>query len=198
MSNKKFSLNVAHYGQERLYKILTHDAKSAHGGSFDWSPFLPVFRWNKDWSGGIWIPGPWIEHKGDLKWCAAGFHLTSHPLRWIIKKGRIFIAEYDGEWLQQHTGDKTCFRKVRLIAEIGIDSFDLDVKLFKLISNGADLRGADLRGADLNGADLNGAYLNGADLNGAYLKGAYLRGAYIDADPKIKGYKFDNRRLWVE
>ena len=165
---------------ERMYKILTHDAKSAHGGKMDWTPYLPKWIWD-DFENckGHWDPGKWAMVGGDLTWCNHGLHLTSHPLRWNVKKGRVFIAEHSGEWIQDEVCDKACFRSVRLIAELGVDSLDLDVKIFKSINSDADLRGANLRGANLRGAELGDANLRGADLGAAYLSGAILRGAYL-------------------
>jgi Pentapeptide repeats (8 copies) len=249
---------------ERLYKILTHDAQSAHGGKMDWTEYLPHYKWDKAYEKGEWIPGKWVSCKGELLMCSNGLHLTSHPLRWKVKKGRVFIAEYSGEFITENYSDKTCFRKIRLLAELGTDSLDLDVKIFKLINSfadlssanlrsadlrsadlryanlySADLRSADLRyanlysadlrsanlryanlySADLSSADLYSADLRSADLRSANLSSADLRyanlrsanlssadlrsaitleGVFIDNDPKIKGYKFLNGRLWKE
>ena len=260
-------------GIEHLYKILTHDAQSAYGGVFDWTPYLPKWKWTDfDNCQGKWTPGEWVNHPGKLIWCQSGFHLTCDPLRWMVKMGRVFLAEYRGEWIQDNTGDKTCFAEVRLIAELGIDSLNLGVKLFKLINSGtnlssanlsyanlrsanlrsanlrsANLRSADLSSADLSSADLRSADLSYANLSYANLRSAYLRladlssadlryanlssanlslanlssanlssanllladlssadlssanlleGVYIDKDPKIKGYRFENGRLW--
>jgi len=181
---------------ERLYKVLTHDAKSAHGGIMDWTDYLPKYKWNNDFSGGEWTTGKWYRVKGELSMCQNGIHLTSHPLRWKVKRGRIFLAEWRGEHLKDNT-DKSCFKEVRLICELGIDSFDLDVKIWKSITSSADLRSADLSSADLSSADLRSANLRSANLRSADLRWAIsLEGCYIDADPKIKGYKFNNERLW--
>ena len=71
----------------------------------------------------------------------------------------------------------------------------------------ADLRYANLRSANLSYADLSYADLRSADLRSANLRSANLSsadlryaneltGAYLDSDPKIKGYKFENGRLW--
>jgi hypothetical protein len=176
-------------GVERMYKILTHDAKSAHGGDFDWNPYLPKYKWNNEFTDGKWMPGEWLKCNEPLSWCQTGFHLTSHPLRWIIKKGRIFIAEYRGNWIQEGTTDKACFSEVRLVAELGIDTLDLDVKLFKILTSGANLSdanlsyanlsGANLLDADLSYANLPGAKLSYANLSGADLSGANLTGANL-------------------
>ena len=194
---------------ERLFKVLTHDCKSTIA-LFDYTPYLPHYRWNKDFTAGKWIPGKWMEHDGALRLCNSGLHLTSDPLRWFVKKGRVFLAEYEGEFLHDNSG-KCCFNRVRLLCELGIDSAINSVRLFKKLSSGADLSGADLSGANLSGANLSGADLSradlygadlsranlyGANLYGADLYGANLYGAYIDKDPAIVGYKFANGRLW--
>ena len=154
---------------ERMYKVLTKDAQSAHGGKMDWTPYLPKWVWDDfDVCTGHWQPGGWVSIPDDqpLSWCQRGLHLTCAPLRWMIKKGRVFLTEYRGEWVQNQTTDKCCFRSVRLLAELGIDSLDLSVKLFKLINSGANLSGAN------------------------------LSGAFIKNDPKIDGWKFENGRIW--
>jgi len=163
---------------ERFFKVLDKNGMSAHGGKMDWKPYLPVYNWNDDFSYGYWRAGNWVEHSGHLKMCSNGFHLTASPLKWLIPHGRVFIAEYDGEFISDNS-DKGCFRRVRLIAELGTDTSHDTVKLFKLLSRGADLRRADLSGADLRGEDLSGVDLNGADLSEVDLRGADLNGAYL-------------------
>jgi hypothetical protein len=193
---------------ERLYKVLSFNAQSCHNGTMDWNPYLPKWIWDDfDNCKGHWEEGKWLIAEGDLKWCKNGLHLTSHPLRWMVQKGRIFIAEHNGEWIQPETTDKSCFRAVRLIAELGIDSLDLDVKIFKIINSRTDLSSANLSSADLSYADLSSANLSSANLSYADLSSANLssadlssadplEGVSIDNDPKINGYKFDNWRLW--
>ena len=180
-------------------KVLTYDAQSAHGGKMDWTPYLPKWVWDDfDACTGHWQPGGWVSIPDDqpLSWCQRGLHLTCDPLRWMIKKGRVFLAEYRGEWVQNQTTDKCCFRSVRLLAELGLDSLDLSVKLFKMINSGVYLRGAYLRGAylrdvHLRDADLRDAYLRGAYLQDAYLQGADLRGEKLTKEPlMITGLRY--------
>ena len=196
---------------ERLYKILNHDAKSAHGGEMDWTPYLPRYIWNTTFTDGKWQSGKWLTIAGDLSMCKNGLHLTSEPLRWFIKKGRIFLAEYKGNYINNHT-DKCCFESVRLLCELGIDSLVRQIWIFKMISSSADLSYADLsfanlsyadlRSADLSYANLRYANLRSADLSYADLRSAdlsfadNLNGLYINFDPEIKNYKFENGRLW--
>jgi hypothetical protein len=157
---------------ELLYKILTHDAKSQYA-SMNWTPYLPKYKWNKDFTRGEWKPGKWLKVKGDLLMCSNGIHLTCYPLRWKLKHGRIFLTEYRGEYLPDNT-DKVCFREVRLLCELGIDSVSLEVKIWKLIMSRANLSRADLSRADLYGANLSRANLSGANLSRADLYRADL------------------------
>jgi len=92
-----------------LYKILSRDGHSIHGGNLQWS--LP----HKD--GRKWISGEWHEVQGTLKPCESGLHLAKDPWNtWYRWDARVFVAEHEGECIDH--GDKFICQKVRLLREL--------------------------------------------------------------------------------
>src|SRR3990167_2155757 len=96
------------------FKVLV-DGKSCHSGSLRWS--LPTF------DGETWRPGDWHEVIGALDMCSNGLHITSRPAKWYADKCVIFVAEYDGEIVENGT-DKIACRRVRLLREATDDELE--------------------------------------------------------------------------
>jgi len=94
-----------------LYKVLTANGCSCHGGSLKWS--LPVKNENGSWTPGEWMP----EIEGPLVECENGYHLATleQLTQWLNE--RIFIAEVDGEIVESSDKGKWVARKVRLVRE---------------------------------------------------------------------------------
>ena len=86
----------------RYYKVLV-GGRSCHGGEQEWS--LPDGE----------TPGAWISVDGPLSMCSHGLHLTREPARWYKDGAVPYLAEYDGEVLDDD-GDKICCRRVRLLS----------------------------------------------------------------------------------
>lgn len=143
--------------------------------------------------------GEWSPEVPDPKICERGWHLTTDPLLW--RGTRVWICEGEGLAPVGRAGDKTCWRRIRPLAEVDpktaicwrarvaamrpdLRNADLrEVDLRRADLENADLNGANLRKADLRRADLAGANLWGADLGRADLRDADLRRAYLqDAD----------------
>ena len=95
--------------QPKLYKVLK-DGRSCHGGDLAYS--LPTRA-----ADGSWVPGEWHRYEGDLRVCAAGFHLTPAPAEWWLDGAECYEAEYDDEGAIT-SGDKVCVRAVRLTARL--------------------------------------------------------------------------------
>jgi hypothetical protein len=206
-----------------LYKILSADARSCHGGTMDWSDYLPRYVYTKECltkpcplkrrgrfhfdacSGckheGTWKPGKWLKHKGALSICQSGIHLTSAPLKWWKNDSRIFQAEFSGSYIHEaEFANKHVFSQVRLIKECGRGDLSSQVAIFKSIGQNADLRNADLRNADLRNADLWNADLRNADLRNANLWNANLWNADLrNADLRnanLRNANLRNAYLW--
>jgi len=98
-------------GEVKLYKTLSPDGRSLHGGDLQWS--LP-----KDGR-----PGEWHEAKGELRKCRVGIHLTDDPARWWMPECRVFEVEADG--IVGNCADdedrKLVCRRARLIREVSRD-----------------------------------------------------------------------------
>ena len=92
-----------------LFKVLSENGMSCHGGSLQWS--LPTK--NED---GIWVPGGWSAVDGPLELCRNGLHLTSEPMNWYIEGSKIYAAEYEGDIVSDDP-DKVAVRRARLTAE---------------------------------------------------------------------------------
>ena len=105
------------------YKVLTADNRSGHGGDLAWS--LPTA--NGD---GTWTPGAWHEVAGPVRVCERGLHLTTEPMRWPLAGMRVYRAEGGGD--AQTEGDKTAFRRARLLApaDEAVPSWWRDVESF--------------------------------------------------------------------
>jgi len=105
------------------YKVLTADNRSGHGGDLAWS--LPTA--NGD---GTWTPGAWHEVAGPVRVCERGLHLTTEPMRWPLAGMRVYRAEGGGD--AQTDGDKTAFRRARLLApaDEAVPSWWRDVESF--------------------------------------------------------------------
>ncbi len=65
-----------------------------------------------------WELGKWYTHKGKLKMCESGFHLTVDPSKWLSEGYDVFFAEAEGvkEWNE----DKCVCRKVRLLSKVSL------------------------------------------------------------------------------
>lgn len=92
------------------YKIIGEDNCSCHGGSFDWTEYLPVK--NED---GTWTPGKWTPVIDDIELCERGYHVTDadHLIDWI--NAQCFAAEA----LEPEQGDnKYICRSIRLTRKV--------------------------------------------------------------------------------
>jgi hypothetical protein len=92
-----------------FYKVLGQNGESLHGGDLIWP--LPT-----EGANGEWVPGAWVEVEGEIKACSNGLHLTTEPGNWYKPDCRIFIAEGEGDCASE--GDKTAFRRARLLREV--------------------------------------------------------------------------------
>ena len=98
------------------FKVLVN-GKSCHGGEMTWS--LPTKQKN-----GQWKPGEWHDAGGKPVMCGhPGIHLTKEPAKWAGDKSQFYIAEYDGEIVDDGT-DKISCRKVRLLREASIEELE--------------------------------------------------------------------------
>lgn len=91
--------------QLKLYKVLTAEGESMHGGSLKWS--LPRKR------GKGYTPGKWHETDGEIAVCSNGLHLTTQPGKWWKWNATVWEAQGDGEC--DTDGDKIAFRRARLL-----------------------------------------------------------------------------------
>jgi hypothetical protein len=89
------------------YKTLLN-GKSFHGGDMEWP--LPNGK-----------PGKWMKHEGELRMCAAGFHVTSEPKNWWHPEAKCYEVEYKGKTLADDNSDKICVERVRLVRELSLD-----------------------------------------------------------------------------
>ena len=92
---------------DKLYKVLV-DGKSCHGGSMEWS--LPKKVKGK------WVAGKWQEHKGDIKICNSGLHLTKERFDWY--KWGCTVYEAEAKNIVEWEGNKCVAKSVRLIKEV--------------------------------------------------------------------------------
>lgn len=101
------------------YKVLSDDAQSQNGGSWDWAEGAGLPAGGK--------PGAWqkVADGVAIDWCRAGFHLTCVPERWVNRStDRVFVAEFRGEVAWPDRGspmaqrDKIACREVRLVREL--------------------------------------------------------------------------------
>ena len=92
---------------DKLYKVLV-DGKSCHGGSMEWS--LPKKVKGK------WVAGKWQEHKGDIKICDSGLHLTKERFDWY--KWGCTVYEAEAKNIVEWEGNKCVAKSVRLIKEV--------------------------------------------------------------------------------
>jgi hypothetical protein len=93
-----------------LYKVLTADNHSAHGGKLTWS--VPAI--NDD---GSWTPGEWHEVAGEVVACRNGLHLTSNPMHWPVCGMRVYEAEGDGasDTDDRESRHKIAYQRARLL-----------------------------------------------------------------------------------
>jgi len=93
----------------KLYKSLSRDGRSCHGGNAEWS--LP-----KKSVDGRWEPGEWMEEiEGELELCSNGYHLCNSEQLILWLGARIFEAEHKGEIKEGE--DKQVVRRCRLVRE---------------------------------------------------------------------------------
>ena len=94
-----------------LYKIINADNKSCHGGSFDWTPYLPTK--NED---GSWTPGQWTPTV-DVEMCKSGYHIVDakYILNWI--DAQCYEVEYIGI-VQSDDNDKYAAESIQLIKKM--------------------------------------------------------------------------------
>jgi hypothetical protein len=90
-----------------LFKVL-RDGVSCHGGAMRWP--LPERA-----ADGSWTPGAWVEVRGALVLCENGLHLTSTPCDWYVGGSALYLAEYDGEIIDDGS-NKVCVRRARLVS----------------------------------------------------------------------------------
>lgn len=102
-----------------LYKVIV-DNRSVHGGSFDWTPYLPTEDGEGD---GGYTPGAWTPVIDRPHVCAAGYHLTTEPFTtWAAPGMTVYLAKGRGEYSADGrdtlriTGNKIAFSQVSLIA----------------------------------------------------------------------------------
>jgi hypothetical protein len=94
----------------KLYKII-QDNKSFHGGSFDWTPYLP--KENGD-------PGDWTPEVESSE-CNSGYHVTPYPNMWWADCAKAYEVEVRGMADPLETVgvvDKRVCCSIRLIREV--------------------------------------------------------------------------------
>ncbi len=80
-----------------MYKVLSADLRSAHGGEFDWAPYIDGTR------------TPAIEN---VQICRRGYHITPDPMAWPLIGMRVFeVAQAGKGW---GNGDKVVVPWVEL------------------------------------------------------------------------------------
>ena len=80
-----------------MYKVLTADLKSGHGGKFDWTPY---------------IDGKMTPVIDDVRMCERGYHITSDPMMWPLIGMRVFEVAQMGDG--QIGGNKSIVSWVQL------------------------------------------------------------------------------------
>jgi hypothetical protein len=99
---------------ETLYKVLSKDGRSIHGGDLQWS--LPTQK-----PDGSWEPGDWHQVDGDLVPCHNGLHLTDERgvwRDWIVWGSVVWEAEAGRERvgaLSDGESRKVAVRRARLV-----------------------------------------------------------------------------------
>lgn len=94
----------------KLYKVLSPDGFSCHGGDARWN--LPAQ--NED---GFWVPGAWMPPiEGPLKPCKNGYHLCRPQDLVLWLNNSLYEAEYRGELIE--CSDKVVVRECRLLRRV--------------------------------------------------------------------------------
>ena len=147
-----------------LFKVLV-GGRSCHGGDLVYP-----------------AAGEWTDAVAGPRCCAAGYHLTSDPLRWWLPMAELWLAEGEGP-LAGDGSDKAAFARVRLVERVTREWPLLvmfpRVRAFLAASTRSGDPAADIEWANLSGANLSGANLSRADLSRAYLSGADLSRANL-------------------
>ena len=97
-----------------FYKIIGYDNKSCHGGSKDWTKFLPK-KVN-----GVWIPGKRTGVQGSVAICHNGIHLTYNTMSWYRNKCKVYLAEALGVRFDNDSFGfyKVVCKSVRLLKQV--------------------------------------------------------------------------------
>lgn len=100
----------------QLYKVVNDTHQSFHGGTFDWTPYLPT----ED------CPGPWTPPV-EVKQCVSGYHVTPYPNMWggTDPGMRVYEVEVVGEVDLSGPGvvDKAAVTSLRLVRDV-TDSYN--------------------------------------------------------------------------
>ena len=86
------------------YKVILNK-KSCHGGTFDWTDYLP--KGNR--------PGKWTP-PDDVSVCSFGYHLTTDPMQWPKVGMKVYVAQ--GKPTNQILDDKSAHSSVRLLRDV--------------------------------------------------------------------------------
>ncbi len=87
------------------YKVILNK-KSCHGGTFDWTDYLP--KGNR--------PGKWTPPIDDVSVCSFGYHLTTDPMQWPKVGMKVYVAQ--GKPTQQILDDKSSHSSARLLRDV--------------------------------------------------------------------------------
>jgi hypothetical protein len=113
--------NLTETTKQTLYKILSPEGDSLHGGKLRWD--LP--KLNTD---GTYTPGNWHSAKGKIEACENGLHLTPRPYRWYTWDCAVYEAEGRGD-CDTHNG-KVAYREARLLRPVQHPQWWLDAHRF--------------------------------------------------------------------
>ena len=99
----------AHSASPTLYYKVLRDGQSCHGGSFDWTDYLPKGK----------RPGKWTPTVADVRACSRGYHgCTAEQLNgWIDGGNQLWECEYKDA--PSDHGDKVVGAQMRLIRRVG-------------------------------------------------------------------------------
>lgn len=87
------------------YKVILNK-KSCHGGTFDWTDYLP--KGNR--------PGKWTPPIDDVSVCSFGYHLTTDPMQWPKVGMKVYVAQ--GKPTNQILDDKSSHSSARLLRDV--------------------------------------------------------------------------------
>jgi hypothetical protein len=92
--------------EETLYKVLSADGHTCHGGSGKWN--LPTLQ-----ADGSYKPGRWMPKCENIEPCVRGYHLCRRGdlIHWLHES--IYVVEYRGERIDQ--SDKVVVASARLL-----------------------------------------------------------------------------------